>query len=779
MGELEQRATLRRLSVAVDTWEIGIFEHEFASGETWASTRFREMLGFGPDEYVSMTEVSRQIFPADISMVQRAMQQTYEPDSDGIFDLVYRVVRRNGEIHWVHGRGITDFAIVDGQRTAVRATGTILDVTERERLRQAAEVQELRLSEAMTVSHVGMFDNDHDPVRPDDVLYWSPELRRMCGYDPHELPSLGWYLSRIHSDDAARFIEGMKNAWDPRRRVPLDIEYRWHHPDGATRWFVTRATTSFREKGEEILPCRTVGAVLDITSTRRAAELLAQRSAILDATPDVVCVIDPDLHLVFLNQAGHSHANIEDATDISTRSLGDVTGKAFEQMFTFEGRCIAMRQGSWQVQTDFEVSSNEVRPFSALVLCHCDKTGEPAHFSLVARDLTHEKRLEEQVRQSQKMEVIGRLAGGVAHDFNNILSIILGFSDVLEDKLAKGQAGHREVQEIRLAAERAAALTRQLLAIGRRELVQPRIFDLNHVLEGALPMLRRLIDATVHIDLKLGDSPNLVKADPTQIEQVLLNLVLNARDAMPFGGGLHIEATQELHRHKVDPLELDLPPGRYVVLSVSDSGHGIPPEIRKRIFEPFFTTKDEGKGTGLGLATVFDIVEKWGGGVWLRSEMHKGTTFKVYLPATDETPVARDEQLTSPMQHGGGTILLVEDEAQLRAILVTILSHAGYEILMAAGPVEALGIARGHHGVIDLLLTDVVMPQMTGPELAAELTPVRPKMAVLLMSGYTEDAIVRKGLMDDKLNFISKPLVTSALLHKIAHLLADRVTDVI
>lgn len=771
MGESEQEATLRRLSAAVGMWEIGVFEHDYASDETWASPRFREMLGFGPSEHVGMQEVARLSFPADVPMIQEAMQRTYDPNGNGVFDLVYRIIRTDGEVRWIHGFGTTSFTEVDGKRVPYRTLGTALDVTDREKLRLAAERQELRLNEAMSTSQVGVFDWDHDPARPEEAVYWSPNYRKMSGYDPEALPELDWYFSRIHPDDMPRFHEAMKKTLDPSERSAFDVEYRWQHPSGETRWFVARSTTSFHRKGPALLPHRTVGAVLDITSTMRAAEQLAQRSAILDATPDIVCVVDPSLRLAFLNQAGRSFSCVEAEVELQNLTLVEVVGERFEKQFASEGRLFAQRHGSWQVQTDFENRKGELRPVSALLLCHWDKLGQTSHFSLVARDLTHEKHLEEQFRQAQKMELIGRLAGGVAHDFNNILSIILGFSDVLEDKLPEGTQGREEIQEIRIASERAASLTRQLLAIGRKELVQPEAIDLNKMAETAMPMFRRLIDATIDINLALSDEPALIKADPSQIEQVLLNLVVNARDAMPAGGELHLEVSQTVHRAETSTQGLHLAPGRYVVLSVSDSGHGMLPETQKRIFEPFFTTKDPGKGTGLGLSTVFDIVDKCGGGIWLHSELHKGTTFKVYLPATRETPEPAFQYPEAPIRHQGGTILLVEDEVQLRSMLVTVLSRAGYRVLEAAGPVEALGVAKSFDERIDLLITDVVMPQMTGPLLARELANQRPDMIVLYMSGYTEDAMVRQGLLAEKLHFLPKPLSTGSLLRKVSQLL--------
>jgi two-component system, cell cycle sensor histidine kinase and response regulator CckA len=772
--ESDQKATIRRLSTAVDVWEIGVFEHDHATEETWASPRFREMLGFGPDEYVSMQVVARLCFAGDVPMIEAAMRRVNDPDGDGIFDMTYRVVRLTGEIRWVRGRGITSFGMVDGVRQPVRTIGTIADVTEQHELRLAAERHEQRLTLATNTSQVGVFDWDHDAARPEDAVYWSPTFRDMIGYDANAQPDLEWYRSRIHPDDLARLAEATKKAKTPENPTTLDVEYRWLHPSGETRWCIARSTTTFRKKAHEVRPDRTVGAVLDVTTTLNAAEQLSERSAILEATPDIVSIVDPELGLVFLNKAGRSFAGISPDADVTSVSLASVVGSTFEKQFREHGREAARRKGSWQIETDFSEHSGQLRPVSALVLCHADRHGQVSHFSLVARNLSHEKQLEMQFRRSQKMDAIGRLAGGIAHDFNNILSVILGFSESLEDYLPPDSPGRRDINEITVATGRAAALTRQLLTISRNELVRPRPMDLNDVVQAAGPMFRRLIDARIEIKVDLADAPARIKADPSQIEQVLLNLVVNARDAMPNGGTLSIEVTQVIHRPEAAPRDLHLPAGPYVVLVVSDSGHGIPEEVRERVFEPFFTTKEQGKGTGLGLATVLGIVEKNGGAVWLHSEPSRGTTFKVYLPSTDEVPEVPAEQPTGPILHRGGTIVLVEDEPQLRSMMKAVLERAGYRVFDASGPVEALGLIQGICVKIDLLVTDVVMPQMTGVQLAAEIKKVRPEIPVLFVTGYTDDAVDQDLLLGEHVDFLQKPIRSLVLLRKVAKVIARR-----
>jgi PAS domain S-box-containing protein len=376
---------------------------------------------------------------------------------------------------------------------------------------------------------------------------------------------------------------------------------------------------------------------------------------------------------------------------------------------------------------------------------------------------------EEQLRQSQKLEAIGQLAGGVAHDFNNLLTVIGGYSSMLLGKLPEDSSYISSVDEIKKASDRAGALTRQLLAFSRKQILQPKVLDLNVVVTDLEKMVRRLIGED--IDLLIITSPVLgkVKADPGQIEQVLLNLIVNARDAMPKGGKLTIETRNTAHSEEYAQRHVSLP-GRYVMLAVSDTGSGIDPAIQPRVFEPFFTTKGSGQGTGLGLATVYGIVKQSGGNIWIYSEVGNGSTFKVYLPRVDEAP--EEEQAASKsIPKGTETVLLVEDEEQVRSILKRILEEQGYSVLAASNGDEALEISKNFELDIKLMITDVVMPQMSGRELSERLQAVRPGVPVIFMSGYTDDAIVRHGLLDEKLNFIQKPFDSASVARKVREVL--------
>ena len=394
------------------------------------------------------------------------------------------------------------------------------------------------------------------------------------------------------------------------------------------------------------------------------------------------------------------------------------------------------------------------------------------------RDVTDRRNLEEQVILSQKMEAIGRLAGGVAHDFNNILTAIGGYTDLLLADLAPEDPRRRDVEEIHLAADRAAGLTQQLLAFSRRQVLQPKVVDLNALVTDIEKMLRRLIGEDILFATVLHPRLGNVRADPGQIEQVIVNLAVNARDAMPDGGRLTIETRNVELDESYATEHPTVKPGRYVLLAVTDTGVGMDEETKARIFEPFFTTKVRGKGTGLGLATVYGIVRQTGGHIWAYSEPGKGTAMRVYLPQVDAPadPVRRSTVDPPESLRGSETILLVEDEAPVRAVTRQLLERNGYTVLEAPDGPAALALLDGgtRGAAVDLLLTDVIMPGMSGRELADQLVARQPRLRVLFMSGYTDDAVVRHGMLEPGLAYLEKPFRPPALLRKVREVLDGR-----
>ena len=389
----------------------------------------------------------------------------------------------------------------------------------------------------------------------------------------------------------------------------------------------------------------------------------------------------------------------------------------------------------------------------------------------VGRDVTERLRLEEQLRQSQKMEAVGRLAGGVAHDFNNLLSVILGYGEMLLADLKPSDPIRADIEEIVRAGGRATELTRQLLMFSRQQVLAPKVLDLNDVLASMDKMLQRILGADVDLVSLPAPSLGRVRADPNSVEQIIMNLVVNARDAMPIGGKLTMETANVVLDEAYAQAHLGVKPGPHVMLAVSDTGVGIEKATLARIFEPFFTTKESGKGTGLGLSTVFGAVQQSGGSVWVYSEVGKGSTFKVYFPRVDAAIETAAETMPSTTLRGSETILLVEDDDQVRVVVRGILRRSGYHVIEARNAGEALLHSEKHPSRIHLLLSDVVMPQMSGPELAKRLGSARPDMKVLCMSGYTDDSIVRHGVLEAHIAYLQKPITPDALTTRVREVL--------
>jgi two-component system, cell cycle sensor histidine kinase and response regulator CckA len=507
-----------------------------------------------------------------------------------------------------------------------------------------------------------------------------------------------------------------------------------------------------------------VGIVRDLTESKQAEEMF-YKAFHLNPEPITLATLAEgryvDVNESFLRITGYKREEVIGRTSMEVR---------FWEKPEDRSRFIdALRQqGSVRdLEITFRTRSGERRIAldSADVI---EVNGEKCVIAIL-RDVTERKSLESQLRQLQKMEAVGQLSGGIAHDFNNILSVILGYSEILETGLERNSKLRKTAQEITKAGQRAASLTRQLLAFSRQQVLEPKVLNLNTVVSDTKKMLRRLIGEHIAMNSKLAADLGPVIADRVQIEQVIMNLAVNARDAMPNGGKLLIE-TRNLDLDEEYCLHHPpTTPGKYVEMVMSDTGEGMDAQTLSHIFEPFFTTKEVGKGTGLGLATVYGVVKQSGGYIWVYSEPGLGTTFKVYLPRVTETVSKSEAIKTSAPMHGSETILLVEDEESLRTLTRTMLEQSGYAVLQAASGLEAIEVARNHAGPIDLLLTDIVMPGINGRELARNLTQVRPGIKVVYMSGYS--GFTNRGLDAKEDVLISKPFTRDTLLGKLRDVL--------
>jgi PAS domain S-box-containing protein len=506
---------------------------------------------------------------------------------------------------------------------------------------------------------------------------------------------------------------------------------------------------------------------------RRAAERIQEQAELLDRANDAIMVRDLTDRILYWNRGAERLYGwtAEEAVGREVRELLYHGATAHLD----DATAALMREGNWegeirQVNRDGREVIVESR--WTLVL---DEEERPKSRLIIDTDVSDKKKLEAQLIQAQRMEAVGRLAGGVAHDFNNLLTVIIGFSEMVLGGLEPQEPTHELIKEVHDAGHRAAALTRQLLAFSRKQVMAFVVLNVNSLISETQKMLCRLIGEDIHLTTSLDPELGLVKADPGQIEQVLMNLVVNARDAMPHGGQLTIETQNVELEPPGGRCGVELASGPYVIVAVSDTGCGMDEAIKVRIFEPFFTTKEMGKGTGLGLATVYGIVKQSGGAIEVESEPGLGTTFRIYLPrqTSDTTDTDRYPSESSLLPCGTETVLLVEDEDCVRTLGALALRSSGYTVLEAPDGEEALAICQRHAGDLDLLVTDVVMPKMNGRQLADQMAAMRPDLKVLYISGYADDTIVHHGVGEAGLAFLQKPFTPSVLVRKVHEVLGQ------
>ncbi len=683
----------------------------------------------------------------------------------------------------------------------------VRDIHERRRGATAMGQSEERYALAVSGSNDGLWDWNIAT----NENYLSPRFKQILGFEDSELPNVydSW-ANRIHPADQ----DGVKSALTAYLQGSAPayaVEHRLQHKDGSYRWVLARGVSLRDASGK---PYRMAGSLTDITARKEMEEevrryqkeleqrvrertaLLSQANAVLREqmqehlrmlevlresqqrlslyvrqTPMAAIEWNQDLQVTEWNLAaekvfGYPRAEAlgHDLSFIVPESAPERVQKIASDLLA---RCGGTRSTNENITKDGKI-----------ILCEwystplVDAGGHVVGVASLANDITEHRKLEEQFRQAQKMEAVGQLAGGIAHDFNNLLSAILGYSDLVLEAMDSQDPQRKRIEHIEKAGRRAASLTQQLLAFSRKQVLAPRVLNLNGVLQDMHHLLQRLIGENIELRRHADPSLGQVKVDPGQMEQVVMNLAVNARDAMANGGILTLEAAnvtldEEYCRHHVAGES-----GEYVLLAISDTGSGMDQVTRQRIFEPFFTTKELGKGTGLGLSTVYGIVKQSGGHIEVYSEVGKGTSFKIYLPRVNEKPHA--SAAAPPQQEetrGTETILVVEDDGELRGMAYEYLTAQGYSVLVAGNGAEALPIVENHPGPIALVITDVVMPGLSGPQLVQKLTKLRPHIKPLYVSGYTQNGVVHHGVLDPGIEFVAKPYRPSDLARKVRSML--------
>ncbi len=762
----------RRFRAVIENDPAGISLTDAEGKFIYLSPAFERMSGYTPAERIGERPFEH-VHPDDRALVEAAFQRVRATPSEEV-TFTYRSMHRNGTYRWIETTGKN--LLHDPSVGAI--VGNFHDVTASRELadmRAAAAAAERASRDALQASEIAhrlLFEGSPVPLLVFDLetlelLAANAAASRLYGYAHDEL--MGMTLSDLRLRSDRESVKERLASLGDAEAVGLVVQRR---KDGTS--FTGELTSRVLDFGGR--PAR-IGVMADVTARREAEEMRALLASIVQSSHDAIVSKRLDGTITSWNGAAELLFGYRADEAIGRSGLlvvpderrGEdaalvervVRGERVDHFETVRHR----KDG-----TDVHVSLS----FAPIL----DGAGKVVEVSQTGRDLTGRieaaaalRRTEDQLRQAQKMEAVGRLAAGVAHDFNNVLSVILSYSDLLLGELNGADPMIGDLGEIRQAALRAAELTRQLLTFGRQNVVAPKVLDLNAVLVGLDRMLQRILGEDIELKTLTAFSLRPVFVDPTNIEQVVMNLVVNARDAMRSGGTLTLAT---------DNVDLDddfvraqpgCKVGAYVVLSVTDTGTGMDAVTLTRIFEPFFTTKEIGKGTGLGLSTVFGIAQQAGGAVTASSEVGVGSTFRVYLPQAQAGVEVVGTPSPGATRRGTETILLVEDEEQVRTVAQGILERSGYRVLVAANPGEALLLGEPGGRAIHLLLTDVVMPQMNGAELARRLSDTRPDLKVLCMSGYTDDEILRRLVLDSSLAFLQKPFTPASLTRKVREVL--------
>jgi PAS domain S-box-containing protein len=758
------RLTSARLDAAQKVGQVGFWEHDVdADRLTWTDQVY-EIFGVDRNSFATTFEAFRDFVPPEDLAALTAQHHRALADGSAM-DLQHRLVRPDGRIRHVRARAQL-YRRAPGASPVL--VGTVQDVTSEHEAESALRLSEGRFRGIIGSAAVGIVAcNVNGRIQSANEVFC-----RMLGYTEFELTALD-KISLVHPDDRARY----QNAMDRLMAGDIEssiMEMRCVRKNGVVLWSRVSVSAQSDPAGK---PIGMIVIAEDVTEQRQVEGQLRLLESAIARTNDLVIITEANLtdgespKIVYVNDA------FERRTQFSREEILGKTPRMLQGVNTSRSELNRIRLSLERMEpvraqlTNYQKDGKEYS-IELEIAPVFDRNGRCTHFVAIERDITERLALEAQLRQSQRLESVGQLTGGVAHDFNNLLTVVLGNADLLYDELDENDARRPLAEMIVGAAQKGAELTQRLLAFSRRQALDPKIVDINQLLHGMQGLLQRTLGE--HIEIAVVAAENLARAsvDPGQLESSVLNLCLNARDAMPAGGRLTIETANMVLDLKYAAVHSEVRAGRYVMLAVSDTGVGISAQDLPRVFEPFFTTKETGKGTGLGLAMVYGFIKQSGGHVSIYSEPGQGTSVKMYLPSTDAEQEPSSQPVEAELTGGSERILLVEDDPMVRSFARKELVSLGYRVVEAANALTALDLLRGSE-VFDLLFTDVVMPGgMSGKQLADEALKVRPALKVLYTSGYTENAIVHHGRLDPGVTLLPKPYRRKELADKVRNTLA-------
>ncbi len=726
------------------------------------------LTGYVPEEIIANAyhSYNQLTHPDDVECVIETMNSAVATRQNYVVE--YRIRTKSGEEKWVWEKG---HGVYSDTGETLGVEGFITDISPLKKVEQELTFAKRKYKDIFENAREGIFQTSAEGC----YLRINPSLARIYGYD-----STAEMMAKLTDIEEQLYLDPNRRAEFARaleqRDAVTNFESEIRRKDGSVIW-ISENARAVRDGDGVLLYYE--GSVIDITARKRAEESLEKERSMLrtliDNWPDVIYVRNREGRYLLSNIAHTRSLGMTDPSEVEGKRAIDffVMSRAerlvAEDMELMEkGESILNRE---EIRNAGQANEKWVVTTKLLLR---NRDGEILGLVGITRDISDHKRLEQQLRHSQKMEAVGTLAGGVAHDFNNILTAILGYSEMIVKKAAGNDDVRKDAEEIYAGGIRAATLTQQLLAFSRKQISDPRVLNVNTTVERLQNMLRRLIGENVRLACKLDPAAHAVKADAGQLEQIVMNLAVNARDAMPDGGTLIIQTSNVRLDEIYARQHPDVVTGAYLRISITDTGTGIAPEIRSRIFEPFFTTKDQGKGTGLGLATCYGIVKQSGGHIGVYSELGKGTTFNVYLPQAGDAHAEQDDAVDIIPPSGSETILLVEDDIAVRKFTRRLLKDLGYTVFDAGNGDEALKlILQNDTLVIDLVVTDVVMPQVGGKRLADSIEIISPKTKIIFTSGYNEEAVLLQGILKGEVKFLQKPFSPTDLACKIREVLDE------